>query len=125
LLKKPAVPAGLILFGRRRPGVETPGYCQSPLCGSLQNMSRRDVGAGRTSWRLPNLASNARELMTPVSRISPCVAKKQAHHTTVNYPTLLENYALPAKVSTAPRPIVIFPVLRPLLDSSIEGKLNF
>ena len=43
-----AVPARLDPLSPK-PGVETPGYCQTPLRGSGQNVSRDDIGAKRAS----------------------------------------------------------------------------
>ena len=49
--EKLAVPAGLNLLPPK-PGVETPGYCRSPLRGSWQNVCRGDGGAERTGWSI-------------------------------------------------------------------------
>ena len=46
-----AVPAGLDLLPPK-PGVETPGYCRSPLRGSRHNVGRGDGGAKRASRRI-------------------------------------------------------------------------
>ena len=52
-----AVPAGLDPISPE-PGVETPGYCQSPLRGSGQNVGRSDVGAERAGRNIANFPNH-------------------------------------------------------------------